>query len=421
MFRFVIAGILAAGAACAADATFNRDILPILQKNCQSCHRPGEIGPMSLLSYKDVRPWVRAIESRVSAGTMPPWHADPSINQFQNDRRLDPKEKQTLLAWIANGAPEGDPADARTPVDPSPAGLSRVDRVLQLSAAYAPVQAPDEYRCFLLDWPETERRYVTGFAVRPGDPGIVHHVLAFLATPDRVADFQALDDADPGPGYACFGGPGGVAQALAAWAPGSEGGDFPADTGLQVDPGSRIILQIHYNLTQGQGASDRTSIELKLDGNVSRQAFLLPWANPQWINAQSMRIPAGAADVTYAFTFAPGSLLGLITGNRIPSGAFTVYAAALHQHLRGTRSRLDIVRRGGTRECVLDIPRWDFHWQGAYTLAKPKRVETADSLSIECHWDNSAANQPDGLPPRDLNWGERTQDEMCLGFLYITP
>jgi hypothetical protein len=229
-----------------------------------------------------------------------------------------------------------------------------------------------------------------------------------------------LDDADPAPGYKCFGGPGGTANLLGAWAPGTRGGDFPAGTGVPVDPGSRIVLQVHYNLTTGLGPTDRTSIQVKLDSEVARHAFLLPWADPSWVNAQTMRIPAGEADVRHEFTFAPGPYLGLITNNRLSAGRFTVYAAALHQHLRGTRSRLEVRRAGGARECLLDIPRWDFHWQGGYGLKSPKIIERTDSLSIECHWDNSAGHQPDGLAPRDLNWGEGTGDEMCLGFFYIT-
>jgi hypothetical protein len=133
-----------------------------------------------------------------------------------------------------------------------------------------------------------------------------------------------------------------------------------------------------------------------------------------------MNIPAGQSDVQHAFTYAPGSQLASISGGVIPSGPFTVYGAATHQHLRGTRNRLDIQRAGGARECLLDIERWDFHWQGSYALKTPKRIGVNDSISIECHWNNSATNQPDGRPPRDLNWGEGTNDEMCIGFLYIT-
>jgi hypothetical protein len=400
--------------------TWNRDVQPVVSRSCATCHAAGGIAPFALGTWAEAYAKRDLIRVQVESRRMPPWPPGPGCSEYEGDLSLPEQDRATLLSWVANGAPEGDPADARLSTPAAPLGLSRVDRVLQLPAAYAPVEAPDEYRCFLLDWPETERRYVTGFAARPGDPAIVHHVLAFLATPDRVADFQALDDGDPAPGYKCFGGPGGIAQLLGAWAPGNQGGDFPAGTGLQVDPGSRVILQVHYNLTHGLGPSDRTSIELKLDAAVARQAFLLPWADPQWVNAGTMRIPAGEADVSHAFAFPPGSYLGLLTGNRIPSGRFTVHAAALHQHLRGTRSRLEIRRAGGARECILDIPRWDFHWQGAYALAAPKRVETSDSLAIECHWDNGAGNQPDGLAPRELNWGERTEDEMCLGFLYIT-
>lgn len=419
MRRCIVLAAIAASACSSRAPTWHRDVEPVVARSCAACHVDGGIAPFALGSYADAYEHRDLIRAQVESRKMPPWPPGPGCSEYVGDRSLPEHDRATLLAWVANGAPEGDPAETPS-VAATPAGLSRVDRTLQIPAAYSPVEAPDEYRCFLLDWPETERRYVTGFAVKPGNASIVHHVLAFLATPDRVGAFQALDDADPAPGYRCFGGPGGVAQALGAWAPGTQGGDFPASSGVQVDPGSRIILQVHYNLTHGLGPSDQTSIELKLDASVVRPAFLLPWADPQWVNAQTMAIPAGAADVTHAFSFAPGAYLGLITGNRIPSGRFTVHAAALHQHLRGTRSRLEIQRAGGARECLLDIPRWDFHWQGAYTLATPKQVETADSLSIECHWDNSAGNQPDGLPPRNLNWGERTEDEMCLGFLYIT-
>jgi len=182
-----------------------------------------------------------------------------------------------------------------------------------------------------------------------------------------------------------------------------------------VPAGSKVILQVHYNLTTGPGPSDQTAIELKLDPAVAKTAFLLPWANPAWVNAQAMPIPAGQEDVRHAFAFAPGPYLSSITSGQIPNGPFIVYAAALHQHLRGTRSRVEIQRASGARECVLDIPRWDFHWQGAYTLKTPKRVERGDSLSIECHWDNSAPGS------KNVNWGDGTSDEMCLGVFYITP
>jgi len=400
--------------------TWSKDVHPIVARSCAGCHVEGGIAPFALATWNDAYVRRSLIRAQVESRQMPPWPPAPGCSEYTGDRSLKDQERETLLSWIDRGAPEGDPSDGQPVSTPPQGGLSRVDRELRIAAAYQPVLAPDEYRCFLLDWAETERRFVTGFVAQPGNPTIVHHVLAFLATPDRAAQFQALDDADSAPGYRCFGGPGGTANLLGGWVPGTVGGDFPAGTGVPVDPGSKIILQVHYNLANGVGPSDQTSIRLKLDPSVSRPAFLMPWANPSWLNAGTMDIPAGAADVSHSFTLTPGPYLGLLSDNLLAPGRFTVYGAALHQHLRGTRSRLEIQRAGGARECLLDIPRWDFHWQGGYTLKTPKVMERNDSLSIECHWDNSATNQPDGLPPRNLNWGEGTGDEMCIGFLYIT-
>jgi len=404
----------------ASNPTWHRDVHAIVAESCSGCHTPGAIAPFVLESYKDVFVRRDLIRQQVESRKMPPWPPGPGCAEYANDGSLSDKDRATLISWLDRGAPEGDPGDARAVSPPPSAALSRMDRELRLAAPYAPLKSPDEYRCFLLDWPETQRRYVTGFVAKPGNSAIVHHALVFIATPDRVAQFQALDDADPAPGYACFGGPGGVTPVLGAWAPGSRGGDFPSGTGVRIDPGSKLILQVHYHFVGGLPQVDQTSIQLKLDDAVAREAFLLPWADPSWVNSHTMDIPAGNSDVRRSFVFAPASFLGFITNDVIPAGPFTVYAAASHQHLRGTRSHIEIQRANGGAECLLDIPRWDFHWQGAYTLKTPTRVQGGDSLSIECHWDNSAKNQPGGVAPRDLNWGEGTDDEMCLGFLYIT-
>jgi len=417
----VICAIVICGCGSNADRvpTWHRDVRPIVTQSCTGCHSTGSIAPFPFESYADLFGRQQLIREQVTSRRMPPWPPAPGCTEYADDRSLSEKDRTTLLTWLDHGAPEGNPADATPVSSPPPGGLSRIDRDLRVAAPYTPVQVPDEYRCFLLDWPESARRYVTGFVAKPGNAAIVHHVLVFVAPPGQVSQFQALDDADPLPGYTCFGGPGGVVPTLGGWVPGSRGGDFPAGTGVPIDPGSKIILQVHYNRPR-DGASDQTSLQLKLDDAVQRQAFVLPWADPSWLSSHTMNVPAGQPDVSHAFTFAPGSYLGLITSGAIPAGPFTVYGAATHQHLRGTHNRLEIQRAGGSHECLLDIPRWDFHWQGSYALKTPTRVQMNDSLSIECHWDNSAAHQPDGRAPRDLNWGEGTDDEMCIGFLYIT-
>src|SRR5438067_1994927 len=193
--------------------TWHRDVRSIVVQSCAGCHTAGAIAPFALESYQDVFARRQLVREQIETGKMPPWSPGPGCAGYADDRSLPDKDRATLLSWLDHGAPEGDPADARPASPPPPAGLSRVDRELRLSAAYAPVQSPDEYRCFLLDWPESQRRYVTGFVARPTNAAIVHHVLVFLATPDRVGHFQALDDAHPAPGSQRFRGPGGAAPA----------------------------------------------------------------------------------------------------------------------------------------------------------------------------------------------------------------
>ena len=277
----VICAIIICGCGSNADRvpTWHRDVRPIVTQSCTGCHSTGSIAPFPFESYADLFGRQQLIREQVTSRRMPPWPPAPGCTEYADDRSLSEKDRTTLLTWLDHGAPEGNPADATPVSSPPPGGLSRVDRDLRVAAPYTPVQVPDEYRCFLLDWPESARRYVTGFVAKPGNAAIVHHVLVFVAPPGQVSQFQALDDADPLPGYTCFGGPGGVVPTLGGWVPGSRGGDFPAGTGVPIDPGSKIILQVHYNRPR-DGASDQTSLQLKLDDAVQRQAFVLPWADP---------------------------------------------------------------------------------------------------------------------------------------------
>jgi hypothetical protein len=386
----------------------------------------GGIAPFALDRYEDVLLHRLAIEDVVPSRVMPPWLAAPGCTDYYEDRSLSDQQIDLVMRWLRAGAPRGDTSIPSPPVEPS-LGLPRVDRLLPMPVAYTPRSSPDDYRCFLIDWPDDRTRYVTGFDAIPGHPSIVHHVIAYLAAPQTVPLFEQLDAADPDPGYACFGGPGGGQSAamLAAWAPGTPGTNFPPGTGLPVAPGSKVILQVHYNTLAGAAVPDRTAVALKLDDQVDRPAYLLFFADPDWATRGTMHIPAGAPDVTHRFAVDPTPAMALITGGLLPAGQpFRIWSAALHMHLRGTRARLDIRRPGGTDECMLDIPRWDFHWQLYYPFERPKEFRPGDQLSIECHWDNSARNQPvvggQPLPPQDLNWGEGSGSEMCLGAMYIS-
>lgn len=420
------------GAPSGAPPTYHRDVRPILASKCAGCHAEGGIAPLALTDADAVIPLADAIAGAVISRRMPPWPPAAGCAELRDDRSLTEPQIDTLARWAEAGAPPGDPADYVAPPE-APAGLTRVDLELPMPEPYTPTVGPDEYRCFLMDWPYDATRFVTGLGVTPGNPSVVHHVVVFFAKPAAVATYEAWDAADPGPGYSCFGGPTGDDAAiegpagygiLGGWAPGAFGRDAPAGTGVEVPPGAKIVMQLHYNIAHGAPAPDQTRVALRIDEAVERPAYTMPWLNPAWRQG-GMQIPAGDPDVMVEFEQDAATGVSMFTKGTLPADQpFTLHTVGLHQHLRGKSIALGLRRASGEDECLVDIPRWDFHWQSPYTLAEPRRVEPGDKLRIACRWDNSAENQPFvggvRVPPEDLAWGEGTDDEMCLGWLYVT-
>lgn len=394
------------GPVTTADTTYFEDVKPLFDAKCATCHVEGGVAPFAMGSYETVKAYAESIKYQVSAGLMPPWPAASGCADYVADRSLSAEQLDTIVKWVDEGAAQGDPAMEGAPLDTGPKiALSRVDRTLPIPVEYTPQSEPDDYRCFLVDWPETETTFVTGFRANPGNLAVVHHVIAFLADTTQVDDAEALDDAEEGPGYTCYGGPGFQGSWLGAWAPGGNGSDFPAGTGIRVEPGSKVVLQIHYNTLAAGPQPDRTSMDFKVDASVEKEAWVQPWANPQWLVGDKMSIPAATADVSHAWGYDPTKVLG-------DGGALKVYSAALHMHQLGTAARLDVERKDGGSECLLDIPRWDFNWQGTYAFATPQVVQPGDKIRVECHWNNTTT--------ADVAWGESTTDEMCLGVYYAT-
>jgi hypothetical protein len=405
------------GGGAPGDApTYYRDVKPIVEVKCNGCHVEGGIAPFALATYEQVSAQKAAIKGAVQAGTMPPWPPAKGCSDYLGDRSLTEEQIKTLADWADAGGPAGDPSDKPVTVADTRTTLSRVDRTLKMPVAYTPQIKPDDYRCFLVDWPDAETSYVTGLGVQPDNAAIVHHVIAFLAKPDTVADFQALDDAEEGPGWTCFGGPGGKATNtgwVGAWAPGALGEDYPAGTGIEIPPGSKIVMQVHYNTSTAAPAPDQSSIVLKVDKTVEKKAVIMPWTDIQWVLQQKMDIPAHSMDAVKSYAADPTPFMDYLAKDIIaPSTPFTIYSAGLHMHTRGTHAVTKIERAGGGEECMLDIPRWNFHWQGSYGFEAPKTFHPGDKLSLECHWNNSGDS--------DLNWGEGTGDEMCLSIFYAT-
>ncbi|MEM7160231.1 MAG: hypothetical protein AAF799_45755 [Myxococcota bacterium] len=404
-----------------ASVTYHEHLRPLLDEHCVSCHTPGNIGPFPLTNYDEVFTLREAIVNSVNAGTMPPWLATDDCQPYVGARSLAAEEIELVQTWLAEGAHEGNPDDY-VPVEvPPPPSLSRVDIELTMPQAYTPQAEPDDYRCFLLEWPETEPTFVTGFEAAPDDLAQVHHIIAFAIPPEEVEFYEQLDAEEPGEGYTCFGGPGGevndpsnVGTWIGSWAPGGAANEFPEGTGLPMAPGSRVVLQVHYNTLAGDGGPDRSGIRFKVDSEVERPAAVMLWANPEWL-AGFMPIPAGSPDTTHAFQLDPTEFMGFITDGVVPSDQpFEIHSASHHMHTRGSRAHQSIVRGSGSDTCLLELPRWDFDWQTRYRFEEPIVFLPGDELRMECEWNNEGNDQ-------GVNWGDGTGDEMCLGIFYVTP
>src|SRR5262245_11902106 len=312
-----------------AAITFNKDVAPILFKSCAECHRPGEAAPMSLLSYKETRPWARSIREKVLNREMPPWHADPSVGQFSNDPRLTQAEIDTITAWVDGGAKEGEASD----LPPAPKfvegwNIGQPDLILKMPEEFTlDANGPDEYQHFVIDPGFTENKYVQMAEARPGNRRIVHHIIAAIMPPPEGAQPQktptrediekrraerapilykegfllrlrpeapvyddgcqlpsggAGDQLD-GSGQFRFG------MLLCGFAPDVKPETWEPGTVKKVPAGSKILLQIHYSKTAGQVEKDRSMIGLVFAKQPPRKELVTyPIAN------RYFRIPAGA-------------------------------------------------------------------------------------------------------------------------------
>ena len=411
--------------------TWTRDIEPIVRTKCTKCHREGGIAPFSLEGYEAFTGLSSFLAPAIEDEVMPPWPPDNECRAYKHTLSLSPEQQQTLLEYMAGEMPEGDPADA--PPDEGPPDEELVpDVVIEMPESYTPsTSVEDDYRCFLIPWPEEiqDTRYITGTEIYPGETRIVHHVITYAVTPADLPQYQALDDAEPGPGYTCFGGPGptnGTARWVGGWVPGQVPFHAPSGVGQQLDPGTTLVMQVHYHPI-GAELTDRSSIGLELATAVDRRAEILPLTDIAWLASNgSMLIPAGEPEVTHEVRADHSHPIIQSAVNRLGLAAdadLEIISAGMHMHLFGTRGRLEVGAPGGPQECLLDIPRWDFNWQSNYIFEQPVIFRSGQEIGVQCWWDNSADNQPyvDGQPVEsvDRDWGDGTLDEMCLGVLYV--
>ena len=399
-----IAILLLAGTAPALESpTFSDEVVRILQARCQTCHRSGEHAPFPLLTYGDVYERRDDIRDAVRGRAMPPWKPVPGFGDFVEPRRLPDAEVATLVRWIEAGAPEGDPAKLPPPrVFPQGWRLGPPDHVLEMAEAYTvPARASDVYRCFLIHTNFGEDRWVTKVEFAPGDRKLVHHVLSYLDTGSAA---EALDRADPGPGYSCFGGPGFLpAGGLSGWAPGAPPRVTADGVGILLPKGATVVLQMHYNNDATESRTDRTRVAL------------------HFAKGQIDKRQRSIAVLNRAFTIPPGERRHEVRGSWTARADMHATLISPHMHLLGREMKVTATYPDGSVRPLIHIDDWDFNWQGGYVFAQPVPLPAGTRIDMVAIFDNSAENlrQP-SRPPRPVSWGEGTTDEMAIVFVGVT-
>jgi mono/diheme cytochrome c family protein/peroxiredoxin len=387
----------------AATPTYCKDVAPILQKNCQECHRPGQVGPFALESYDQARKRASDIATVVADRAMPPWKAAPHVGvKFKDVRTLSDQDIATVVAWAEAEAPEGNRADLPAPPKFSDDWqLGTPDLVIDIGADFqVPASGDDIYRCFVVPTHLEKDQYVTAVEYRPGNRRVVHHILAYV---DISGKARERDQAEPGPGYTCFGGPGDpIHGGLGGWAPGNQPTFLPDGIGRSLPKKSDVIIQVHYH-PQGKAETDRSRIGIYYSRKPVKQ--VIHWGvvlNP------GLELPPGQSNVEIKAAW------------EVPVDV-TALSVAPHMHLLGRDMQISVKFPDGRVQDLIKVPDWDFNWQYTYQFEKPLEIPKGSVVYLVSHFDNSASNPHNPhKPPTLVKWGEATTDEMCIGFLGVT-
>ena len=381
--------------------TFAKDVASIIQKNCQQCHRAGQVGPFSLVTYEQARKRAGDIASQVLDRKMPPWKPDPTVGPgFQHSKALSEDEIAIIAAWAEAGAPEGDKADLPTPPTYRDGwALGDPDLILEAPEDFAiPAEGDDIYRCFVIPTSIPEDKYISAIEYRPGNAKVVHHVLAYV---DVSGQGRKRDEADPGLGYSCFSGPGvEVHGDLGGWAPGMEPSFLPDGVGRLLPSKADVVMQVHYH-PSGKAEVDRTRIGIYFAKKPTKQ--ILHWSAA--LNTQ-MKLPPGAKNYLVEAGHKGTEKFGWV----VPMDV-TALAVTPHMHKLGRDMTLTITFPDGRDQDLIRINDWDFNWQNSYFFEKPIDLPKGSVLKVRAHYDN--------VTDKEVGWGEATTDEMCIGFIAV--
>ncbi|HKE22580.1 MAG TPA: cytochrome c [Bryobacteraceae bacterium] len=417
----VTACVLIAAEPSSAPVTFNKDVLPILQRHCQSCHRPGEAAPFSMLAYSEVRPWSKSIREAVVLRKMPPWFADSALGHFANDPRLSAAEISAIRAWVDAGAPEGNTAEAPPSVQFTDHWkIGKPDLIVELPVDYqVPATGTVDYVWLATDMKLTEDKWIERVEVRPGSRSVVHHALAFTRAPGskfhgdlQPGSFQSKEEkgqpesqpqTDDGL-FAIGNSYGSGAEMIGDYVP--NGDPFIAGPGQArlIRAGSHLLFQMHYT-TNGRPTTDRTQVGIVFAKQPPKERIV----NDAVVN-QTIRIPPGAAnhEARAVVTF---------------QGDTEISDFGPHMHVRGKAMRYELIRKDTNKtETLLNVPAYNFNWQLKYQPRQWVRVHKGDQLRVTAWYDNSPNNSFNPDASREVRWGGQTWDEMLFAFFdFVIP
>jgi thiol-disulfide isomerase/thioredoxin len=397
--------------------TYSKHIAPIIQNHCQDCHRPGEVGPFKLMSYKDASAWADNIREVVSEGRMPPWHADPHIGKFSNDRRLSESDKQTLISWIDQGCVQGDPKDEPPARHYTTGwGIGQPDEIIRINHE---VKVPAStwlggmaYQYIVAGEQFTEDKWVQAVEARADNRALVHHIIVYITPPRPIGQPLAVPFGNPVERLVGgFFSPPNPARTerrrspdaighgmLAAYAPGDQPIVFPPSMAKKIAKGSQLIFQMHYT-PNGKEGVDRSMV-----GIIYAKEPPEHEVHTRSVDYRKFEIPPGEGNYE-------------VKSTKAFEKPAVIYSLNPHMHLRGKDFKFELVYPDGKRELILSVPKYDFNWQTNYNLSEPIHVAAGTKVECTAHFDNSLQNPFNPNPEATVRWGEQTYEEMMIGFV----
>lgn len=407
--KFLLATIVCTAALCtaadtSANPTFTKDIAPILYERCANCHRSGDIAPMSLLTYEQVRPWSAAIKQSVTQRRMPPWFADPHYGKFRNDRRLTETQIATVTTWVNAGSPKGDDKDM-PPLPSFTEGWSfnrPPDLIIEMPLEVK-VQAKGvlDLQNYYVKVPFTEETFVEAVELRPGNRRVVHHSIVNIAEIPEALEPKALLTGEKH---------GRILWKLIGQAPGKGAESHWPGVAKRIMPGTYFEFNMHYTPT-GKEETDRTKMGIWFSKEKIHHEVITTLAASEIYREGKLIARADLPNIPANDDNWP--IVGVM---RVPDD-ITIYSLSPHMHFRGKDMQYSVKYPDGRDEVLLNVPKYNYEWQLNYEFASPPKIPAGSVITVRAHYDNSPNNPKNPTPDQEVVWGQQSWNEMFVPWI----